>query len=67
MMQQVVGRFCVFVVAIAGLCVCATQCDRSHVKILHFRYGYFWLVCMCVCVCVCVCVYVCVCVCIYVL
>ena len=58
MMQQVVGKFCVFVAAIAGLCVCATWRDRSCVKILHFRCGYFWLVCVCVCVCMCVCMYV---------
>ena len=49
MMQQVVGRFRVFVVAIAGLCVCATRRNRSCVKILHFRCSYFRLVCVCVC------------------
>ena len=56
MMQQVVGKFRVFVAAIAGLCVCATRRDRSRVKIPHFRCGYFRLVCVCVCVCVCMCV-----------
>ena len=54
MMQQVMGKFRVFVAAIAGLCVCATQCDRSRVKIPHFRCGYFRLVCVCVCMCVCI-------------
>ena len=49
MMQQVVGRFHIFVAAIAGLCVCAMQLNRSHVKIPHFRCGYFQLVCVCVC------------------
>ena len=53
MMQQVVGKFRVFVVAIAGLCVCATRRDRSRVKIPHFCCGYFRLVCVCVCMCVC--------------
>ena len=53
MMQQVVGKFRVFVAAIAGLCVCATQRDRSCVKIPHFRCSYFQLVCVCVCMCVC--------------
>ena len=57
MMQQVMGKFRVFVAAIAGLCVCATRRDRSRVKIPHFRCGYFQLVC--VCVCVYVCVYIC--------
>ena len=51
------GRFHIFVAAIAGLCVCAMQLNRSHVKIPHFRCGYFQLVC--VCVCMYVCVYVC--------
>ena len=55
MMQQVVGRFCIFVVAIASLCVCVMRCDRSCVKIPHFRCSYFWLVCVCVCACVCMC------------
>ena len=52
-MQQVVGKFRVFVAAIAGLCVCATRRDRSRVKIPHFRCGYFRLVCVCVYICVC--------------
>ena len=55
MMQQVVGRFCIFVVAIASLCVCVTRHDRSCVKILHFHCSYFWLMCVCVYVCVYVC------------
>ena len=31
MMQQVVGRFRIFVVAIAGLCVCAVRRDATGV------------------------------------
>ena len=47
MMQQVMGKFRVFVAAIAGLCVCATRRDRSRVKIPHFCCGSFRLVCVC--------------------
>ena len=49
------GKFRIFVAAIAGLCVCVTRCDRSRVKIPHFCCGYFRLVCVCVYVCVYVC------------
>ena len=31
MMQQVVGRFCIFVAAIASLCVCAVRHDATGV------------------------------------